>query len=177
MIKNIVIGALIFGFIGCVVFLDIPMLQNISDIKKTTETQQKLLEEKRDFIQTVKKLAEKYDGNEDIFKKLDSILPDDQDTPNLIVQLEALAGGNGMILNDFLISETEKTEKVPDYKTVSISLKLNGSYEAFKNFLVTVENNMRLIDINSVNFQTQAESENNSSFDFDVILKTYYQTK
>ncbi len=176
MIKNIFIIILTLGFIGSVIFLDVPMVQNVLGIKKDIETQQKLLSEKNDFIQTVEKLAEKYKGNEDVFKQLNFILPNDEDVPNLIVQLEALANGSGIILSDITFAKEEETEKeLLDYKTISVDLRLSGSYESFKNFLATVENNMRLTDVDSINFQAKTDGGSSAPFDFDVILKTYYQ--
>lgn len=176
MIKNIFIIILVLGFIGVIIFLDIPMVQNILDIKKDTKIQQNLFEEKSDFIQTVGKLAEKYKGNESVFKELDFILPNDQDVPNLIVQLETLANNSGVVLDNVAIIEEEKSkEKTSDYGIVNVNLKLNSSYESFKNFLTIVENNMRLIDISSIDFDAQIGSGGAPSFDFNVILKTYYQ--
>jgi Tfp pilus assembly protein PilO len=175
MVKNIFIAILILGFIGSILFLDIPMVQNILSTKKEIKIQQDLLQEKSNFIETVTKLVEKYIGNEDVFKELDLILPDNQDVPGLIVQLEALANDNGVILNDVSFTEEDDEKKISDYKTIKINLKLNGSYEALKNFLITAENNIRLVDIDSISFGASANEKNNTSFDFDLILNTYYQ--
>ncbi len=175
MTKNIIIIVLILGFIASVIFLDIPMVQGVLDTRKSIENQQKTLIEKNEFIETVSSLATKYKGNEDVLNQLRFILPNDEDIPNLVVQLEALAVSNGIILSDTTITKAEKDENSPiDYAIININLRLNGSYEAFKSFLASVENNMRLIDIDTINFQAEGV-ENSKTFDFDVIFKTYYQ--
>ncbi|HPH52423.1 MAG TPA: type 4a pilus biogenesis protein PilO [Candidatus Portnoybacteria bacterium] len=176
MIKNIIIAILGLGFIGIVIFLDIPAVQNILVIKKDIKTQQDLFDKKNEFVQTVEKLAEKYAGNENVFNQLNFILPDNQDEPNLIIQLEAIAHGSGIILNNIAITEGVKEEgKMSDYGIMNIGLKLNGNYESFKGFLSIVESNLRLIDINSIDFDARAKEEIDANFDFNVILKTYYQ--
>ncbi len=190
MIKNIIFGILILGFIASVLFLNIPMVQKTLNLKKEIKYQQEQLNQKIDFINTVEKLMDKYENNQDILKKLDLILPNNKDIPNLLVQIEALANGSGVVLNDLAITVSdEKTgskaqevrtgetaqEKTPtDYKVVGISLKLTAGYESFKNFLKAVENNLRLVDISSIGFTSQS-SEKDNVFDFDVSLKTYYQ--
>jgi len=176
MIKNIIIAILVLGFVGVIIFLDIPMVQNVLNINKDINVQQNLFDEKSEFIQTVKKLAEKYTGNEGVFKQLDFILPDNQDEPNLIVQLETIANNSGIVLSNIAIVEEKKEEgKTSDYGTANINLKLSGSYESFKSFLETVENNLRLIDIDSIDFNAQIKEGMVANFDFNVILKTYYQ--
>jgi Tfp pilus assembly protein PilO len=178
MIKNIIIAVLILGFIGSIIFLNMPAVNDILDIKKNTKTAQVSLDEKVKFIETVKALTEKYKNNEGAIEKLEFVLPDDQSVPSLIVQFEALANNNGMILSDVMFAEEEETEEnSSDHKTLKINLKLSGRYESFKNFLTATENNMRLIDVDSINFQAETESEDTTtSFDFSVTLKAYYQT-
>jgi Tfp pilus assembly protein PilO len=177
MIKNIVIAVLALGFIGVIILLDIPLVQNILDTRKEIKTQQEEFSQKVEFIETVKQLSKKYKGNESIFNQLDFILPDDDDVPNLIVQIEAIANDSGVTLEDFSISEIEDSEeKKLDYGVASVDLKMNSSYEAFKGFLSSLENSMRLMDIDSISFSQQSdEEENSASFDFSLIFKVYYQ--
>ncbi|MFH1129212.1 MAG: type 4a pilus biogenesis protein PilO [Patescibacteria group bacterium] len=190
MIKNIIFGVLILGFLASILFLDIPMIQGVLSMKKEEQYQQEQLVQKTDFIGTVEKLMKKYDGNKEILDKLDSILPNNKDVPGLLVQIEALANDGGVILNDVVISiseekavskaqevrtgEVSQEKTLTDYKVVSIGLKLTANYESFKNFLNAVENNSRLVDVDSIAFSSQAE-EGDNIFDFDVVLRTYYQ--
>jgi len=177
MTKKVIIGILALGCIASIAFLDVPIVGNVLKIKEDVKTGQDLLTAKNDFIKKVEKLVEQYNGNEDIFKKLDVIFPDNQDVPNMIIQLEALANASGVILQDVTFIKEEKTEgSSSDYGVIKIDMKIDGSYEAFKNFLTAVENNMRLSDVDSISFQTTTDSKGTSIFNFNVVLKTYYQT-
>jgi len=173
MIKNILIGVFAVAIIGSIVFLSIPTFQSISALKKQIEINQKTLDEEKVFISKVETLIEKYDLNQETFKKLDFILPGDPDVPNLIVQLEALTKDNGMILNDMQISSVEG-EKTVGYGTITISLKLSGDYQTFRNFLQAAENNIRLADIDSINLVNK-EDNGVFTFEYDVNLNTYYR--
>jgi len=174
MIKNIFIGVFIVIIVGSIIFLDVPTFQNISEFKTQIGTQQKTLDEEKMFISRVQTLIEEYDLNQEIFKKLDYILPVDSDVPNLIVQLESLTKDNGIILNDIQISSVVMGDKTVNYGTIAISLKLSGDYRAFKNFLQATENNIRLADIDSINLASKEDS-GIFTFEYEVNLNTYYQ--
>lgn len=197
MIKNIIFGVLTLGLLGSILFLNIPTVEGVLATRKEIQSQQGQLNQTTDFIRIVEKLMEKYNDNQKVLQKLDSILPNNQDIPNLLVQIEALANDGGVVLKDVVItaSSEDKTtskaqeirtgdvsqEKIPtDYKSININLKLTTSYESFKNFLKTIENNLRLVDIDSISFSSQAKDntkEGGNTFDFDIMLKTYYQVK
>lgn len=180
MIKNIIIIILILGFVAIVIFLDIPAVQKILNSNKEIKIQNNLLIEKQAFLEKVEKLRDSYQTNQETLKKLEYILPDGQDVPNLIVQVEAFAVESGLSLKkiDFLASdlsgkgETGTTEN-KNYKILTINLGLSGSYFAFKNFLKIVEDNIRLMDMQTVNFSPKSGVQT-SDIDFEIILKAYY---
>lgn len=188
MIRNIIILILILGFVGIVIFLDVPEAQEALYLREQIEEEKKLFSEKQTLLAKVERLREDYKENEESLKKVDYILPSGQDIPNLIVQLEALALEGGLILEhvDFseykgeTVSKAEKArsqeqKEAKDYKVLIIDLKLTGSYSALKKFLKALEENIRLIDINSIGFSGQLIGGETLFFNFNLNLKTYYQ--
>lgn len=188
MIKNIIILLLILGFIAIVVFLDLPKTQGVLDLIKQIKEQKRIFLEEQDLLAKIKELDQQYEENKENLKKIDYILPSSQDLPNLIVQLEALALESGLVLDKIEFSEAEQEtsgkakevrqseEKVTpkDYRIISVSLTFIGDYLLFKNFLKTVEENMRLIDVVAVDFGKES-SETTQLFNFNLSLKTYYK--
>lgn len=186
MIKNIIIIILVLAFIGIIVFLDIPEIQGVLDLRKKANNQKIIFLEKQELMAKIDRLKEDYQKNEDNLKRVDHILPSGKDEPNLIVQLEALALAGGLVLDHIeLFSAQEQTvskaqkarivteEQSKDYKVLTISLKLIGDYPALKAFLKAAEENIRLMDVQSINFSRQ--SQDSQFFNFDISLKTYYQ--
>jgi hypothetical protein len=53
-------------------------------------------------------------------------------------------------------------------------MRINGSYASFKNFLGSLEENIRLMDLRVVNFAPASTSISGNMFDFDITLTTYY---
>ena len=188
MIKNIIILILILAFIGIVVFLDIPKVQEVLSLRKETGIQEEIFLEKQILLAKVEKLQETYEENRESLEKTDYILPSDQDIPNLIVQLESLALEAGLILEEIDFSTEEegfedkartarKTEEgtvAKDYQTMTATLNLMGSYSGFRGFLRLIEENMRLMDVSFVSFSVE-NTELGSFFEFSLRLRTYYQ--
>jgi len=188
MIRNIIILILVLAFIGIVVFLDIPKVQEVLSLRKEIQNQEEIFLEKQILLAKVEKLQKTYEENRESLEKTDYILPFDQDIPNLIVQLESLALEAGLILEeiDFSTEEEEFEDKarrarkieegtvVKDYQTMNVTLNLIGGYSGFREFLRLIEENMRLMDISFVSFSVE-NTELGSFFEFNLRLRTYYQ--
>lgn len=171
---------------GAVVFLDVPGVQNVLKLRKEIKKQEQAFVEKQELVSKIENLKEVYETRGEEFKKISHILPLGEDVPSLIIQLEALALEGGLVLEDISFSvyteesavknreAPQKEEVVKDYQTLLINLKLIGDYSAFKNFLKAAEENIRLMDIISVNFSTVSK-EMISLFEFNLNLKTYNQ--
>jgi len=187
MIKNIIIIILILGFIGVVVMLDIPGVQGVLDLRKQIQNEKDKFIAKQDFSNHVLGLIESYNENQETVNEVKNIFPSEEDIPQLIAQLESLAFGSGLILESIDIETIEqgiigKTEQIRaqqgtekrEYSTVEIKLGLIGDYSAFKNLLGLIESNIRLIDINSIEFISE-RTEGFSFFKFSLGLKAYYE--
>jgi Tfp pilus assembly protein PilO len=185
MVKNIIILILFLALVGVIVFLDMPEVQGVLNLRKQIKDQQAIFSDKQLLLAKVDNLKGAYEENKEDLKKTDYILPSGQDIPDLIAQVEGLAFENGLVLGEVGLTSLEaagekaKTARVEqkgakDYQILTVNLKLIGSYSAFKNFLKAVEDNIRLMDIDLVNFNTEKE-KGSQIFEFEVSLNTYYQ--
>jgi len=187
MIRNIIIITIILGFIAVVVFLDIPGVQNVLAKRKEIKDQQQVLLDKQDLLLRVEKLTRLYEENKENVEKTNYILPSSEEVPNLIVQLEALAFEQGLVLGKVDLETptgqgiTLEGEQKPvqDYEIMNVNMELTGTYEGLKSFLKAAEENIRLMDIKSISFKAGQEAEEGAEgpqiFDFSVILNTYYK--
>jgi len=188
MIRNIIFGILILASIGVIVLLDVPNVQGILALRKQIEVAKQNFSERQAFIGKVDSLIDVYQKNEENIDKLDQILPAKEDIPNLIVQVEALVFEQGLILDQLNVNSSaedtgatvaeevrtgQAAANAPKYKTLNIDLGFTGDYSAMKNFLKATEENMRLIDIDSISITPEAEVV--GIFKYQLTLKTYYQ--
>jgi len=115
-------------------------------------------------------------------------LPQRQEIPELIVQLEALASENGLILESLDIKEKKRATETNEKKAavssqissqiniLEISLALSGSYPAFKGFLEALEYNVRIMDVQKIEFSFKKGQEEGAAFlGFNLDLLVYYQ--
>ncbi len=114
-------------------------------------------------------------------EKMKMILPEERDIAGIFVQLEHLAQENGIFLAGISVNETESDDRNIQIsekgraKRLSISLNLisvneNGDYREIKNFLSSLENNLRLFDVNAVYFSP-------TSPNYSINLFAYYYEK
>jgi len=178
---------------------------------------------------------QRYEAEMSELQKTQDMLPDKEKLPELLVQFENMAVGNGLILgglnfggqgqgtgsapeqaqtsNDkhtsikvgtlqqssqFLEGDSaamnvalpaDQTDNMPGAQNQSVDLitmlskepvqaldvsaNVTGSYENFKKFLRDMETNMRLIDINHIEFNSPSGGE--KLYQFNISAKVYYQ--
>src|SRR3990167_3278504 len=75
--------------------------------------------------------------------------------PFLLANMEELVKSSGLTVSTINIKEADQTKQVADnavdYKDLEI--QVNGSYAGFKNFLLLMESNLRIMDLQQINFQ------------------------
>ena len=190
--KGIITIILLIVLVVIIMFLDLPAYNKVGFLKNEIEKYEQFLEEKKELLVKVGQLKEIYESREEEINKVYYVLPPSADIPNLIVQFEALASENGLILGNLSFSQVEtakKTGKVTwggeaeettavevealgTYQNLEVSLSLTGSYQSFKSFLKALEHNIRLMDIKSISFSS-AKAET-TTHTFAVSLEVYY---
>lgn len=113
-----------------------------------------------EFRRELTKLSELGDAYIDIksenIDKIESILPAKPDIEELMRQMEVIVLQNGLFLSSLQISEGSKDGNIGK---VNITISVTGAdYEAFKSLLYTIETNLRLLDIEQLNFSPGSKS-------------------
>ena len=201
--KGIITIILLIVLVAIIMFFDFPAYNKVNFLKNEIEKYEQFLTEKEELLVKVVQLKEIYESREEEINKVYYALPSSTDIPNLIVQFEALASENGLILGNLSFSQVEaakKTNRVTwgggaeeetaavevealgSYQNLGVSLSLTGSYKSFKSFLKALEYNIRLMDIKSIGFSS-AEAEKGEeeeevgvpTYTFAVSLEAYYR--
>jgi hypothetical protein len=113
--------------------------------------------------------------NQGDIDKLQTLLPDSVDSVTLIIEIDSIASQFGMHIRDFTTSDQGQTGALgvdtSPYGTLSLTFTTTASYPTFVAFLKALENNLRLIDVDSITFSS---SSNNSVYDFTLGVNTYW---
>ena len=142
-----------------------------------------------DALQKTKDLASKRDTllatynsiSPDDIARLKEIIPGNFNPSVFADYLNNLASKYGMVAEDISMAQLDTTagQQVATssqkyYKTMAVTFSVKGSYSQFVNFLKDMESSLDLIDVNSLSIKSDANSTNNSFFDYNVGIYTYY---
>ncbi|MFA5360322.1 MAG: hypothetical protein WC349_05235 [Patescibacteria group bacterium] len=174
---NFIIFALVAVLILVGLFIFVyPKYQQIH--KENEEIQNNLqveYEAKFNYLSSIRDLKEIYQSISDKDRsKINSMLPTNRDTSLIIAEMESIATKNGVILNSIQTSTQEASSKTNTRSetkndkvslagifnqlpqgvgSIKIEVKLSSvNYQVLKNIIKTFENNLRIFDITTVNF-------------------------
>jgi len=178
--------SLLIGAILIFVFTN-SLWVSVKDLKKDISKSEDYSAKLEELLLKTEELNQDYQEIGVEADKLFLALPNEKDVPFLLVQFESLASSNGLLLDSISFEEIEKKKTNIKETTVQDSsqllylianIKINGSYDAFKNYLKALENGVRAIDVYSINFTPFTNKSNPSAildvFEFNIRAKAYY---
>ncbi|MDX9892805.1 MAG: hypothetical protein RB292_00120 [Patescibacteria group bacterium] len=134
------------------------------------------LEKRREYLGKLKELNDNFSriSPSDI-SRIEQILPSDKDVGGLFVQFQNIALENNLLLAGISVNEVPPAStdaKNSNLKELNISVDLvnlgaAGDYRGFKEFLKSIENNLRIFDTNAVYFDPESPN-------YSVNIVTYY---
>ena len=180
-----------------------PIFDKVSELRGDLKTWQGKLNETQALSRKLEFLKNKYNTMSDEIERVNQAVPKGEDIPGLLVQLEQLASQNGLILNSvsFAMADSKKAKKttvvaenslsaatgalsstlkssVPvGTKILTVDLSLAGIHNSFRTFLSAIEENLRIMDVATINFsgKTSGLSPESSNQDFKISLNVYFR--
>lgn len=178
--------SLLIGTVLIFVFTN-SLWSSVKNLKEDISQSENYLAKLEGLLLKTEELNQSYQGIGVEVDNLFLAIPNEKDIPFLLVQFESLASSNGLLLDSISFEESEK-DKTTSEKTIiqdssqlpyfTANIKVNGSYNAFKNYLKALENSIRAIDVYSINF-TPFVNKNNpldslDIFEFNIKARAYY---
>lgn len=145
-----------------------PQYKSFQEVNTQLQNKRIELRDKEEYfskIEMAKAALEEYKGE---LSKIDSALPSEPFLSSVLNVLEKTSIENGLVLSQIGFSKVLDSSRA--LKEIRLEIGVTGSYPAFKNFLSTLENNSRLIEVENISFSTPKEKE---PFTFDLDIKTY----
>ncbi len=205
------LGLIVISLAAFLVFIS-PNYNQIQELKTESAsydealTNSKALEDQRD------KLTAKYNAiDQDDLKKLQKLLPENVDNIRLVLEIGQLAAPYGMVLKNIKYNTTNDTtsaKKVTpvtpgavgavsaqgnsnpslassnkSYGVWDLGFSVVGTYNNFINFTKDLENNLRIVDVSSVQFSSSSggatgvpgsTAPSAESYQYDFNIKTYW---
>lgn len=190
-IKVIRIATVVFLAISAILISKIiNIYPEVGILQDNIKTQETVIKDSKDTLKRLKELAAYITENKESINKFDLILPVDEEKANLLSNLDSLASANGLSTLKIAFEESNNSasgqqgaagaaSKNYDFDSRSIKMSMRGSYLSFKNFLVAIEKNLRVLDIVSVDFSAESSSKEaegeRKTYSYNVGFKTYLQ--
>jgi len=173
-------------------------VNGITDLKAQIVSYNDALNNSKSLEAERDKLTQKYNSIDPAnLIKLQKLLPDGVDNIRLVLEIEKLAAPYGMTLKDVkydTISASSKnatdvvttvkggTEPVAkkSYGTWDLQFSTEGSYSNFLYFLRDLENNLRIVDVSSIDFSSDTgpgvnvTSTSSTPYKYNFSVKTYW---
>ncbi|MEK9161560.1 MAG: type 4a pilus biogenesis protein PilO [Patescibacteria group bacterium] len=180
MLKGIVSLLLIAGA-GVIFFTQTKnYFPEIKEIRGRISVYNKTIETIRNVRSSVDKLLGEYNSiSQENIDKVNKMIPSGSESMKLVVQIEDMMKAKGLTLKSIDAKESAKESSVKTKgegeKVVSpltLSMKAQGSYQAFYYFMNDLEKSLRLMDIGSVKINAVGDKE---IYDFSIEAVSYWR--
>ncbi len=169
-----------------------PMYQEITSKRQIVDSYNQALDNSKALESERDKLTQKYNSfDPNNLARLQKLLPNNVDNIRLILEIENIASPYGMLLKNVKYDTTNgKSDTVSsivpttgnpspkDYGVWDLEFSTQGTYNNFVNFLKDLENNLRIVDVSSIQFSSNIGLGLNpslsQSYKYDFRVKTYW---
>ena len=192
MIKYLTSAILIGISVTVFLFFTKSLYTSIQDLRAQQSIYNEALNNSKDLENERDKLTAKYNAiSLDDLARIKKLLPDSVDNIRLILEIERLALPYGMVLKDVQYNAAQSAttngavavggsgrEAKGGYGSWDLEFSVTGTYNNFINFTKTLENNLRIVDISSIQFASASGIGLNKSgtetYRFAYKIKTYW---
>jgi len=166
------IGAILIAIAGIIFWvLMMPAYDNLVAQRDAISQRNDIIKAKSDLVANITSLSKEYANRYADIARFSSMVPAVKSAPELVSSIQALATQNGLQLKTISLNGNITQDTNP-YLEQSIGIELNGGYLAFKSFLIALERNIRLIDVDSIDASPIAE--NSPIISFRIKGNAYY---
>ena len=169
--------------IACLIFYSLllkPAYNEVNQLRGDLASKSELVKDQRRVVEKVKELLDQYPSLSGPRQTISLAIPNREEYPTLITQVNGLAHAAGLILQSLSLATQTFTQaatvagpSLPVVGIIQMSLETSGSYQSLKNFIQTLETNIRIMDLVSFSINPLSGSGN---YNYNLVVNTYYQT-
>jgi len=172
---NIIVGILLVASLAAGYFFTWGQWKSYSFNKQELSRENERNQGLTTAYDSVQTFLDNYEKAKEDQSKVELALPmKTMDMPNFTASLDALSKQSGLTIQALTIEDGGTTGKIPaenSIQTVKLGMTAQGFYSSMKNFIIHLENHLRLVDIDHIS----AKSDENGVIQFQLNVRTYYQ--
>lgn len=170
-ITTIFISLLVVFLLGF--FYAWPQYQRVSGLMNELQERKTELKLKKEYFVSVKEAASNLESYQEEIAKIDSALPSKPFLPSLFRFANDAAAQNGLIMTEVGKFSVTPSRNRPELKEIFLEVSLSGPYSSLRNFLSAVEKSSRMIEIDSLVFDSAEAKDNTSPFSLKLKAHSY----
>lgn len=173
------VGAAAFVFFN----VAFPTWRRVGDLRSEVAEKEAVRNQLSGLVAKAQELLSRFDNLNEEAQPIARALPADPRLPEVLAIINTLALQNKLSLSQVNFEEvlsrvnTEKTESQPRPRPLKVLVTLVGQYPDLKNWLASVENELRLMDAEEISIQPISSAGGQGQLNFAVTLTVYYQPK
>lgn len=167
------------GFVVAGYFFWVPKYREFKSNNAQINVEGEKVKLKKDYLFELESKLSALSDYEEILSKINSALPMEFSADALFSFVQKKASENGLIITEVDLSEASSRNVIQEegivIDKIGITVTVTGKYSSFKDFLLSVYKNSRLIEVKSITFDhNKEESESLDVFDFKLELEASY---
>lgn len=160
-----------------------PTYAEVSSLKAEIAQYDQALQQSREFQQLKQALLSRFNTFPgESLARLERLLPDHVDNVRLVLDLDRLAAQSGLALQNVIINRDEGGDSAEAvlgggenaYDSLTLQFSTVGSYDAFVNFIESLERSLRIVDVTALSIDPVQSETAEPRYRYDVSLRTYW---
>jgi Tfp pilus assembly protein PilO len=188
LISMLIAFVMVFAAIIIYSNLTVPAYTALDERRAELNSLDQLYARKEKAIADVQSVLKDYDSDQKLKGLQDVIsssLPNNPQQSEILNQVRAIAGVNQLSLTDMSLNvssiqnvaaKATSTQLIKPVAAISMQFKVIGYYADIKNFISSLENNLRIMDIRSITIDPLGKPDQDY-YRADLTVITYYQSK
>jgi Tfp pilus assembly protein PilO len=179
MIKSFLLPLLLIGVsVGLLLMYAMPQYETLGRKLSEKSAYENALAQAAEILSLKESLRIQYDSfTQEDRAKLQKMLPDKADVIGSILETDDVAAQNGVVItsvDDTPASADSLRAGRDELRVASTAYGVVSNYESFVNFLRGLERSLRITDVSSLSFSTEAEESTSNLIDFSLEANTYW---
>ncbi len=176
-----ILGSLAFLVGAVIVYTNLvqPAYSEVQDLRSKKTALQDTIAQDEQAVSTVNNLLGQYQSLSQLRDSLSNILPTEERVPEAVYQLQGIAAARqieiqSLSLQYLPIQAVQPGSLTKPLGTLSVTIRLSGTYPNFKLFLGDLETNIRLMDVSSIKIEG-GNIPGATKLTYTVVVNAYYQ--
>ncbi len=167
-------SSLVIGLILVFIIID-PLWSSVGILRERISSRKQEITKVEVLLSKKQELEKKYQEVQQDADRIFLSLPKEEDTSYLISQFSNMASRNGLLMESVTFERSAEDKETSTFSTLTVDLKLSGTYSAFKGYLKDIEEGLRLMEVASIEFTPQRGTLDLGLFEFRIKTNVYYQ--